>query len=96
MSVWDARLRGYVAHLTKKRSDLSDNAPYVSRAKGANFASGSRSLSDIVFRIGRRFPTGWNSDESDGAPAGSRLRVSDVGGAHLCRYPDRLPAFFSM
>ena len=32
-----------VAHSTNNRSDLSDNAPYVSRAKGTNFVSAARS-----------------------------------------------------
>ena len=32
-----------VAHSTENRSDPSDNAPYFSRAKGANFVLAARS-----------------------------------------------------
>ena len=31
-----------VAHSTERRSDLSDNAPYISKAKGTNFVPAPR------------------------------------------------------
>ena len=36
-------LEASVAHLTKNRSDLSDNAPYVSKAEGTNYYLGALS-----------------------------------------------------